>query len=136
MNNQNFAGVMYNAFFKLLNTSEVYIGYSGQEKLQIAFLSALDESMEVLEKEISFDLGNEYYFERFKSRTKQAQERLFMSLLSYNPELFYPQQIDALPEASEFWEGMYQKEQWEEFDEAQHPFDRWYEVSEFHNEIN
>jgi hypothetical protein len=60
------------------------------------------------------------------SSPSKRTAHLYRSLLTYHPEKFYPQQIDALPEASEFWEGIYQKEQWEQYDEAQHPFfDSW-----------
>jgi hypothetical protein len=47
-----------------------------------------------------------------------------MSLLTYHPEKFYPQQIDKMPEDLEFWEGLYKAEQWDLITE--HPFfDSW-----------
>ena len=124
MNNTNFVATMFEAIFPLFNTAEVYIGYGcSDKKLKMQFIEAFQKCQSELEKGTKSILEPEYYIQEFKKWAKEAEELIFMSMLSWHPERFYPQQIDALPEASEFWEGMYQKEQWDSYE---HPFfDSW-----------
>jgi hypothetical protein len=127
-NNQNYVAAMFNAIFPVLNTAQVYVSgiYMPKENTAKVFYEAFRECQSRLEKGSTINIGPEYFMEQLKNWAKQTEEIIFMSLLTYHPEKFYPQQIDALPEASEFWEGMYQKEQWEQYDESQHPFfDSW-----------
>jgi hypothetical protein len=127
-NNQNFAATMFNAVFPIVNASQVYMSgvYMPKDVTARAFYEAFQECQNKLEKGEGSSIEPEWYIEQLKKWAKQTEEIIFMSLLTYHPEKFYPQQINALPEASEFWEGMYQKEQWEQYDESQHPFfDSW-----------
>jgi hypothetical protein len=127
-NNQNYVATMFDAIFPILNVSQVYVSgvYMPKEHTAKVFYEAFKECQNRLEKGDNSPIKAEYYMEQLKKWAKQTEEIIFMSLLTYHPEKFYPQQIDALPEASEFWGGMYQKEQWEQYDESQHPFfDSW-----------
>ncbi|NBU99358.1 MAG: hypothetical protein EBS19_14320 [Spirochaetia bacterium] len=126
-NNQNYVATIFNAMFPILNTAQVYVGFGvGQEDTKLAFYEAFRKCQKELQDGTEISIGPEFFIQEFKNWAKKSEEIIFMSLLSYHPEKFFPQQIDALPEESEFWEGMYQKEQWEQFDESQHPlFDIW-----------
>ena len=127
MNNQNFVATMFNAMFPILNTAQVYVGFgAGEEMTKVAFYEAFQKCQSELENGTESSINPEYFIQQFKEWAKKSEEIIFMSLMSKHTDKFYPQQIDALPEASEFWEGMYQKEQWEQYDESQHPFfDSW-----------
>ena len=127
MNNQNFVATMFNAMFPILNTAQVYVGFGvGEEMTKVAFYEAFQKCQSELENGTESSINPEYFIQQFKEWAKKSEEIIFMSLMSKHTDKFYPQQIDALPEASEFWEGLYQKEQWEQYDEAQHPFfDSW-----------
>ncbi len=112
MNNQNFVATMFEAMFPLLNTAEVYIGYGcSDKKLKMQFIKAFQKCQSELEKGTKSILEPEYYIQEFKKWAKEAEELIFMSMLSYHPERFYPQQIDELPEDLNFWEGLYEKEE-------------------------
>lgn len=127
MNNQNFVATMFNAMFPILNTAQVYVGFGvGEEMTKVAFYEAFQKCQSELENGTESSINPEYFIQQFKEWAKKSEEIIFMSLMSKHTDKFYPQQINALPEASEFWEGLYQKEQWEQYDEAQHPFfDSW-----------
>jgi hypothetical protein len=127
MNNQNFVATMFNAMFPILNTAQVYVGFGvGEEMTKVAFYKAFQKCQSELENGTESSINPEYFIQQFKEWAKKSEEIIFMSLMSKHTDKFYPQQINALPEASEFWEGMYQKEQWEQYDESQHPFfDSW-----------
>jgi len=119
---------MFNAMFPILNVSQVYVSgiYMPKEHTAKVFYEAFRECQSRLEEGSKYDFEPEWYIEQLKKWAKQTEETIFMSLLTYHPEKFYPQQIDALPEDLEFWEGLYKAEQWEQYDEAQHPFfDSW-----------
>jgi hypothetical protein len=112
MNNQNFAATMFNAVFPILNTAQVYLGYGcSREATKVAFCEAFQECQNILEKGEGSYLEPEWYIEQFKKWAKQTEEIIFMSLLTYHPEKFYPQQIDKMPEDLKFWEGLYEKEE-------------------------
>ena len=127
MNNQNFVATMFNAMFPILNTAQVYVGFGvGEEMTKVAFYEAFQKCQSELENGTESSINPEYFIQQFKEWAKKSEEIIFMSLMSKHTDKFYPQQIDALPEDLEFWEGLYQKEQWEQYDEAQHPFfDSW-----------
>jgi hypothetical protein len=127
MNNQNFVATMFNAMFPILNTAQVYVGFGvGEEMTKVAFYEAFQKCQSELENGTESSINPEYFIQQFKEWAKKSEEIIFMSLMSKHTDKFYPQQIDALPEDLEFWGGMYQKEQWEQYDEAQHPFfDSW-----------
>jgi hypothetical protein len=127
-NNLKSMGTMFNAMFPILNVSQVYVSgiYMPKEHTAKVFYEAFRECQSRLEEGSKYDFEPEWYIEQLKKWAKQTEETIFMSLLTYHPEKFYPQQIDALPEDLEFWEGLYKAEQWEQYDEAQHPFfDSW-----------
>ena len=126
-NNQNYVATMFNAMFPILNTAQVYVGFGvGEEMTKVAFYEAFQKCQSELENGTESSINPEYFIQQFKEWAKKSEEILFMSLMSKHTDKFYPQQIDALPEDLEFWEGMYQKEQWEQYDESQHPFfDSW-----------
>ena len=127
MNNQNFVATMFNAMFPILNTAQVYVGFGvGEEMTKVAFYEAFQKCQSELENGTESSINPEYFIQQFKEWAKKSEEILFMSLMSKHTDKFYPQQIDALPEDLEFWEGLYKAEQWEQYDEAQHPFfDSW-----------
>jgi hypothetical protein len=125
MNNQNFVATMFEAIFPLLNTAQVYVSgiYMPKDTTAKAFYEAFKECQSKLETGPKYDLDPEYYIEQFKKWAKQGEEIIFMSLLTYHPEKFYPQQIEDMPVDDCFWWGMYQKEQWDLYE---HPFfDSW-----------
>ena len=127
-NNLKSMGTMFNAMFPILNVSQVYVSgiYMPKETTAKAFFEAFQECQSRLEEGSKYDFEPEFYIKQLKDWAKKTEESIFMSLLPYNSEGFYPQQIKALPEDLEFWEGMYHKEQWEQYDESQHPFfDSW-----------
>ena len=88
-----------------------------------AFYEAFKECQSRLEKGSKYDFEPEYYIQQLKDWAKKTEESIFMSLLPYNSEGFYPQQIEDMPGDEDFWWGMYQKEQWDLYE---HPFfDSW-----------
>jgi hypothetical protein len=126
MNNLKSMGTMFNAMFPILNVSQVYVSgiYMPKETTAKAFLEAFQECQSRLEEGSSYDFEPEYYIKQLKDWAKKTEESIFMSLLPYNSEGFYPQQVDELPEDLEFWEGLYKAEQWDLITE--HPFfDSW-----------
>jgi hypothetical protein len=125
-NNQNFAATMFDAIFPIINVSQVYVSgiYMPKEHTAKVFYEAFRECQSRLEKGDNSPIKAEYYMEQLKKWAKQTEEIIFMSLLTYHPEKFYPQQIDKMPEDLEFWEGLYKSEQWDLITE--HPFfDSW-----------
>jgi len=124
MNNTNFVATMFHAMFPLLNAARVYVPSFGiEDRTKIAFLKAFNESLIELEKVSTINIEPEWYIAQFKNWAKSSEESIFMSMLSYHPEQFYPQQIEDMPIDEDFWWGMYQKEQWDSYE---HPFfDSW-----------
>ena len=126
MNNLKSMATMFDAMFPILNVSQVYVSgvYMPKETTAKAFYEAFQECQSRLEKGSKYDFEPEYYIEQLKNWAKKTEESIFMSLLPYNPEGFYPQQIENMPEDLCFWEGLYQAEQWDLITE--HPFfDSW-----------
>lgn len=112
MNNQNFVATMFHAMFPLLNTAQVYIGYGCvDKKLKIQFFEAFQKCQAELERDAKSTLEPEYFIQEFKKWAKESEDIIFMSMLSWHPDRFYPQQIDELPEDLNFWEGLYEKEE-------------------------
>ena len=112
MNNQNFVATMFHAMFPLLNTAQVYIGYGCvDKKLKIQFFEAFQKCQAELERGAKSTLEPEYFIQEFKKWAKESEDIIFMSMLSWHPDRFYPQQIDELPEDLNFWEGLYEKEE-------------------------
>ena len=125
-NNQNYVATMFDAIFPILNVSQVYVSgiYMPKEHTAKVFYEAFRECQSRIERGSNINIKPEYFMEQLKNWAKQTEEIIFMSLLTYHPEKFYPQQIDKMPEDLEFWEGLYKAEQWDLITE--HPFfDSW-----------
>ena len=125
MNNLKSMATMFDAMFPILNTAQVYVSgvYMPKESTAKAFYEAFQECQSRLEKGSKYDFEPEYYIQQLKDWAKKTEESIFMSLLPYNSEGFYPQQIEDMPGDEDFWWGMYQKEQWDSYE---HPFfDSW-----------
>ena len=117
MVNQNFVAIMYNAMFPLLNTARVYVSSFGVDNgMKQAFLRAFNQSLSELDNGSKINIEPEWYIAQFKNWAKSSEESIFMSMLSYHPEQFYPQQIEDMPVDEDFWWGMFQKELWETYE--------------------
>jgi hypothetical protein len=102
--------------FPLLNTARVYVRDSSPS-IQSAFLRAFNKCLDELDRGTQENLEPEWYIAQFKKWATSSQEGIFMSMLSYHPEEFYPQQIDDMPKDEDFWWGMYEKELWDSYED-------------------